>query len=283
MSQKQLYIIDGHALIYRAYFALFKTPMSTAAGRPTGAIFGFANYLLHLLDTYDCSHWVVALDSPVPTFRHEIYNQYKANREAMPDDLRSQMPIIDRLIGAFNIPTVRQPGLEADDLIAGLARRAESQGFEVFIVSKDKDLMQLVGEHIKLLAPEGAGELTVMGPQEVRAKMGVAPESIADLLALTGDSSDNIPGVDGVGPKTAIRILEEAGSVERLLEHPELVTNPKLREKIMGSRDNLMLSRKLVTLHGEANIELSIESLQRAPMHRAECRKLFRKSICTPS
>ena len=127
------------------------------------------------------------------------------------------------------------------------------------------------------LPRRAASELTVMGPQEVREKMGVGPESIADYLALTGDSSDNIPGVQGVGPKTAIKILEEAGSVERLLEHPELVKNPKLREKIMQNRDSLMLSRKLVTLHGEADIELPIESLQRAPMHRAECRKLFRE------
>ena len=277
MSQKRLYIIDGHALIYRAYFALFKTPMSTAAGQPTGAIFGFANYLLRLLAVYDCTYWIVALDSTVPTFRHEMYDQYKANREAMPDDLRSQMPIIDLLIEAFNIPIMRQPGLEADDLIAELAQKAESQGFEVFIVSKDKDLMQLVGEHVKLLAPESGGELTVMGPREVKEKMGVAPESIADYLALVGDSSDNIPGVEGVGPKTAIKILEEAGSVERLLEHPELVTNSKLREKIVKNRENLILSRKLVTLHCEAGIELSIESLHRAPMHRAECRELFRE------
>jgi DNA polymerase-1 len=277
MSQKQLYIIDGHALIYRAYFALIKTPMSTAAGQPTGAIFGFANYLLRLLEFHDCTHWIVALDSPVPTFRHEMYEQYKANREAMPDDLRSQMPLIDRLIEAFNISTMRQPGFEADDLIAGLARRAESQGFEVFIVSKDKDLMQLVGERVKLLAPENGSEFTVMGPQEVKKKMGVPPELIPDYLALSGDSSDNIPGVEGVGPKTAIKILEEVGSVKRLLEHPELVTNSRLREKIVKNRENLVLSRKLVTLNHEAGIELPIESLQRAPMHRAECRELFRE------
>ncbi len=143
--------------------------------------------------------------------------------------------------------------------------------------------MQLVGEHIKLLAPEGAGELTVMGPQEVRAKMGVAPESIADFLALIGDASDNIPGVDGVGPKTAIRILEEAGSVERLLEHPELVTNPKLREKIMGSRDNLMLSRKLVTLHGEADIELRSNRCSARPCTGPSAESSSGNSICTPS
>ncbi len=277
MSQKQLYIIDGHALIYRAYFALFKTPMTSSAGQPTGAVFGFANYLLRLLEAYDCSHWIVALDSPVPTFRHEMYPAYKANREAMPDDLRSQMPVIDRLIEAFNIPVVRQPGLEADDLIAGLARRAEKAGFEVFIISKDKDLMQLVGEHVKLLAPEGAGVLALMDAREVKEKMGVPPESIADYLALTGDASDNIPGISGVGPKTAVKILEEAGSVEQLLLHPELIKNPRLREKILAERDSLIISRKLVALQTDAEIEIPLESLQRMPMRRLECRELFRE------
>jgi DNA polymerase-1 len=277
MSPKQLYIIDGHALIYRAYFALFKTPMTSSAGQPTGAVFGFAGYLLRLLEAYDCSYWVVALDSPTPTFRHEMYAEYKANREAMPDDLRSQMPIIDRLIAAFNIPTVRQEGLEADDLIAGLARRAERDGFEVFVVSRDKDLMQLVGDRVKMLAPENAGALSLFGPAEVKAKMGVPPESVADYLALIGDASDNIPGVQGVGPKTAIKILEEAGTVERLLEHPELVKNPKLRDKLIAERESLILSRKLVALQYDAEVELPLDSMKRVPMDRAECRELFRE------
>ena len=170
----------------------------------------------------------------------------------MPDDLRSQIPLIDRLIEALGIPSLRQPGLEADDLIAGLAHRAAENGFEVFIISKDKDLMQLVGPHIKMLTPENPGELSEMGPREVEAKMGVKPDCIIDYLALVGDASDNVPGVPGVGPKTAIKILEAAGSVDRLLDHPELLKNPKLQQKIMDNRVSLILSKKLVTLKREA-------------------------------
>lgn len=276
-NKKQFYIIDGHALIYRAYYALIKNPLTNSAGLPTGAVYGFANYLLRLLELYDCPYWTIALDSQKPTFRHELFSEYKANREEMPDDLKVQMPLIDRLIEALNIPSVRQDGLEADDLIAALAQRAVRQGFDVFIVSKDKDLMQLVGPHIKMLAPESGGTLELMGEDDVRLKMGIPPEKIVDYLALVGDASDNIPGVPGVGPKTALKILEAAGSVDRLLEKPAILGNPKLEEKIILNRESLVLSKKLATLDYEAEVEASIESLKRAPVHRDSCAELFKE------
>jgi DNA polymerase I len=275
-EKKQLYIIDGHALIYRAYFALLRTPLTNSKGFPTGAVLGFANYMIRLLETYKCHSWVIALDSNKPTFRHEMYAQYKAHREEMPDDLKAQMPVIDKLIEALNIPAVRQEGLEADDLIAGLARRAAGQGYEVFIVSKDKDLMQLVGPRVKMLTPENGGALELMGADEVKAKMGVGPEGIVDYLALLGDASDNIPGVPGVGPKTALKILAAAGSVEKLLEDPAVLKNPKLEEKIALHKEDLVLSKKLATLHFEADVEATLESLRRAPVDGEKCTALFR-------
>ena len=274
---KQLYLIDGHALIYRAYYALIKNPLTNSKGTPTGAVYGFASYLLRLLETYDCPYWAVVLDSDKPTFRHKLFTDYKANREEMPDDLKVQIPLIDRLIEALNIPSIRQEGLEADDLIAVLAHRAAKQGYSVFIVSKDKDLMQLVGTRIKMLTPESGGKLELMGAEEVQAKMGIPPEKIVDYLALVGDASDNIPGVQGVGPKTALKILDAAGSVDRLLESPELLGNPKLEEKIIQNRDALELSKKLATLHLEANVDESIESLKRAPINRENCLGLFKE------
>ena len=223
MDNKQLYLIDGYALIYRAYFALMKNPLTNSSGQPTGAFYGFAGYLLRLLESYDCPYIAVVMDSPKPTFRHRIYEKYKANREEMPEELRSQIPFIRQFIDACNIPTVIQEGLEADDLIAALTLKATDAGFDVFVVTKDKDLMQLVGPRVTMLAPEGSGTLVPFGIDQVREKMGVGPERIMDYLALTGDSSDNIPGVPGVGPKTAVKILEQARSVEKLLADKAIV------------------------------------------------------------
>jgi DNA polymerase I len=276
-DNKQLYLIDGHALIYRAYYALLKNPLTNSKGTPTGAVYGFANYLLRLLDTYNCPYWAVVLDSDKPTFRHELYAEYKANREEMPEDLKVQIPLIDRLIKVLNIPSVRQEGLEADDLIAGLSLRASREGFDVFIVTKDKDLMQLIGPHVKMLTPENGGELGLMGAEDVRLKMGIPPEKIVDYLALVGDASDNIPGVPGVGPKTALKILEAAGSVEALLDNPSVLKNAKLEEKIRQNREALLLSRTLATLEFNAEVDTPIESLARAPIDHSACMALFKE------
>jgi DNA polymerase-1 len=276
-EKKQLYLIDGHALIYRAYYALIRTPLTSAKGIPTGAVFGFANYLLRLIESYNCPYWAIALDSDKPTFRHEMYAQYKANREEMPDDLKTQIPLVRDLIDAMNIPWVKQDGVEADDLIAVLTHRAVEQGFEVYIVSKDKDLMQLVGPRVRMLAPETGGALISMGPDEVKAKMGVGPEGIVDFLSLVGDASDNIPGIPGVGPKTALKILEAAGTVEQLLENPALLKNPKLEQKVADNRDALLMSKKLATLHLDVDAPLDIADLKKRPMLQDKCIALFKE------
>ncbi|KMQ51436.1 DNA polymerase I [Chitinispirillum alkaliphilum] len=277
MSEKCLYLIDGHALIYRAYYALIRNPLTNSRGQPTGALFGFANYLLRLIETYTCPYMAVVMDSSKPTFRHEAYELYKANRSEMPDDLKTQMPMILELIEAFNLPVVKQDGLEADDLIAVLTNKATALGFEVFLVTKDKDLMQLVGPDVKMLAPEGTGIFQVFGPQEVENKLGVKPHQIVDYLALIGDSSDNIPGVPGIGPKNAVKILEKAGSVEKLLESPDILESPRLTGKIEEHRERLTISKMLATLKTDIEAGFELEQLKRKDVNREKCIALFKE------
>ncbi|HMA65508.1 MAG: 5'-3' exonuclease H3TH domain-containing protein, partial [Fibrobacterota bacterium] len=277
MDDKQLYIIDGHALIYRAYYALAKNPLANSKGIPTGAIFGFVNYLIRLIEIYKCPYLTVILDSSVKTFRHEMYEQYKANRNEMPDELKMQIPLIKDVVNAFNIPIIRQDGLEADDLIATLTKKAVDNGFDVFLVTKDKDLMQLIGPHVKMLAPDGSGVLQLFDVKDVVDKMGVPPDKILDYLSLIGDSSDNIPGVPGVGPKTAIKILETAGSVDAILENPDVVGNAKLIQKIKDNIEQLRISKELVTLFYDAELPCTLDDLKRTTPDRMKSMAFFKE------
>jgi DNA polymerase-1 len=276
-SDKKLFLIDGHAIAYRAYFALIKNPLTNARGQPTGAVYGFANYLLRLLTEYKCPYIGVVFDSPEPTFRHELYKEYKANREEMPDDMKSQIPLIMQLVDKLNITRLARPGLEADDIIAHLTKRAEKEGFEVFLVTKDKDLMQLLGPKVHMLAFQSSGDIALLGPNEVKEKLGVPPEQIRDLLALMGDSSDNIPGVPGVGPKTAQKILEKAGTIEKLLKDPACVENEKLQAKIVENREALLLSQKLATLHSDISYDVEFSDLAARPVKKDECIEFFKE------
>lgn len=276
-ENKELYLVDGHALAYRAYYAMLRTPLTNSKGQPTGAVFGFVNYLLRMLQERECPYLAVVFDSGKPSLRKEIYAEYKANRAAMPDEMISQIPLIFRLVECLNIPHFVKDHVEADDIIAYLANKAAGEGFRVFLVTKDKDLMQLVSEKIHLLAPESGGDFTDMGPAQVKEKMGVAPEKMLDLLALMGDSSDNIPGVDGVGPKTAIKILQEAGSVDNLLKDPSCIGNPKLRTKLVENTENIKLSRQLATLNEDVGMEIDCAALKRRNPMLEECRTFFKE------
>jgi len=274
---KELYLIDGHALAYRAYFAFIKNPLTNTKGQPTGAVYGFANYLLRLIEEFNCPYIAVAMDSPVPTFRHKLFDQYKAHRVEMPDELKSQIPLIHNLIQALNIVKIQLDGMEADDIIAHCTQRAVAQGFSVSLVTKDKDLMQLIGPQVRMLAPETGGQLLVFGPEDVKKKMGVFPDQIRDLLALMGDASDNIPGVAGIGPKTAQKVLEKAGTIDALLENPACVENPKLESKIRANREMLLLSKELVTLKFDIGITVDLESLRRNPIDAEACTAFFKE------
>jgi DNA polymerase-1 len=278
MPDKKLFLVDGHAIAYRAYYALIKTPLTNSAGQPTGAVYGFANYLLRLINEYKCPYIAVVFDSEAPTFRHEMYKEYKANREEMPHDMKSQMPLIRKLVDLFNITLLSQPGLEADDIIAHMTRRATQNGFEVFLVTRDKDLMQLIDDSkVRMLSFEGSGRIEVIGANEVREKMGVPPSQIRDLLALMGDSSDNIPGVPGVGQKTAQKILEKAGTIDALLANPTIVENPKLAQKIVENREALILSRDLATLHFDVDYEVPLNECALKEVRKAECVAFFKE------
>jgi len=276
-DEKKLYIVDGHALAYRSYYATIRASMTNSSGVATGALFGFASSLIALLDKYMCAYLTVVFDSPKPTFRHAYYDQYKAHRKPMPDEMVAQMPLIMELVDNLNIPRISIDGLEADDIIANLTKKAKQAGFTVYLVTKDKDLMQLVGADVKMLTPESGGKLIEMGADEVTAKMGVPPEQIRDLLALMGDSSDNIPGLPGVGPKTAIKILLKAGTIDNLLENPSLVENKKLQAKIEENIEILKLSKKLVTLKTDDDIGITLEELKAREIHKDACAAFFNK------
>lgn len=275
MSDKHLYILDGHALAYRAYYAMIRNPLTNSKGQPTSAVYGFANYLIRIIEDYKCSYITVIFDSPKPSFRKEIYEEYKANRKEMPDDMKSQIPLIFDLVDYFNIPYFLKDGMEADDIIAYLSKKAEKEGFKVTLVTKDKDLMQLITDDVRMLAPETGGKFSIFGPKEVEEKMGVPPEKVLDLLTLSGDSSDNIPGLPKVGPKTALKILNKAESIDNLLNNPACVDNKKLQQKVEDGKELLLLSKRLVTLNHNTGLEIDLETLRAKKVNREKCADLF--------
>ncbi|ERP32133.1 DNA polymerase I [Chitinivibrio alkaliphilus] len=274
MPSQDFLILDSHALLFRAYYALIRNPLINSKGVNTSALFGFSRYLLHLMDTFPDAHIAAAFDSPGPTLRKQRYSEYKANRSAVPDELKEQLHRSRELTQALGIPCFHKEGYEADDLINDLAKWGSSQGYTVRIVSKDKDLMQLVTDSIHLFAPGKNYTFDDMGPEQVFEKMGVYPDRIVDLLALMGDSSDNIPGIPGVGPKTAIKLLESCDSVDVLLEDPSRAHTKKIAEKVRTHREELILSLELVQFH-HTGITLTPSKVVRQDPAHGEIQRLF--------
>ncbi|MGH7571472.1 MAG: DNA polymerase I [Gemmatimonadota bacterium] len=265
MSRPALYLIDGYALIYRSYFAFAKNPLRASSGEETGAAYGMASFLVRLLDEREPDYLGVVLDSREPTFRHRQFPDYKATREKMPDDLKAQIPRVQQLFEAFRVPVVEIPGQEADDVIGTLARKGADSGLDVYIVSGDKDFYQLIEEHVKLLNP-GRGGLAAVDEEVVDlakapAKFGVGPDRVIDILGFMGDSSDNIPGVPGVGLKTAQRLVTGWGSMEDVYDHLDEAATPKLRDKLVEHREAALLSKDLVTIRTDLDVELDLEAL----------------------
>ncbi len=246
---KKLYLLDGMALIYRAHFGLIRSPRFTSAGKPTSAVFGVANTLLDIVKRQKPTHLAVAFDTSEPTFRHEKFEAYKANRDKQPEDISEQIPLVDRLMQAMNIPVIRTPGFEADDIIGTLACQAEAAGYQTWMVTPDKDYHQLVTENIFVYKPGRQGnQFEIMGIPEVLEKWQV--ESVAqvvDVLGLMGDSSDNVPGVPGVGPKTAQKLIAQFGSIENLLRNTDQLKG-KQKERIEENHEQALLSKWLVTI-----------------------------------
>jgi DNA polymerase-1 len=258
-----LCLVDGTALVYRSYYAFIRRPLVNSSGENVSAVYGFASSLIKLLDELAPSHMVVAFDRPEPTFRHEAYEDYKATREPMPDELADQLSAIHELVEAFGIRIVEEPGYEADDLIGTLAVAAREQGLRSVIVSGDKDFFQLVDDAITVLDPGKNVEYTTLGVEE---KFGVPPSQVIEVLGLMGDASDNVPGVPGVGKKTAVDLIARFGSVEGVLEHIDEISGAKRKQNLRQNREQAMMSRDLVTIDLAAPVAFNEEELVRPPI-----------------
>lgn len=255
----KLFLLDGSAIFYRSYFAFIRNPLINSKGENTSATFGFLNTVFKIIEDERPEYLAVVFDTKEPTFRHEIYDQYKATREKMPDDMALTIPRMMQALQTLNMPLLEKPGFEADDIIATLAHQYASPDLEVFIVSGDKDLAQLVNDHIKMYKVATPPE--VMGRDEIKNKYGIFPEQVIDWLALMGDTSDNVPGVPSVGQKTAVGLLDSYETMENLYEHVEELTKKNIREKLVENKDLALLSKKLVTLDDEVEIDCTLDDL----------------------
>lgn len=258
---KKLFLIDAYALIYRSYYAFIKNPRINSKGLNTSAILGFVNVLQDVLKTESPTHIAVAFDPSGPTFRHEAFPQYKAQRPATPEDIKLSVPIIKEIISAFNIPILEVPGFEADDVIGTVSKLAEQKGFEVYMLTPDKDYAQLVSEHIYIYRPRHGGGYEILGVSEACAKWQItSTEQIIDYLGLMGDSSDNIPGCPGVGEKTAVKLLADFGSIENLLNHTDELKGA-LKKKVEENVDMINFSKFLATIRLDVPIEFDEDLL----------------------
>jgi len=257
-TQKHVYLIDGSGFIFRAFHAL--PPMTRSDGTPTNAVMGFCNMIIKLIDSTDADHIACIFDYSAKSFRNAIYDQYKAQRPEPPEDLVPQFPLIREAARAFNLPVIEMEGYEADDIIATYTRIATEAGFRVTIVSSDKDLMQLVGKDVVML--DGLKNREI-GIAEVKEKFGVAPDRVIDVQALAGDSVDNVPGVPGIGVKTAAQLIEDYGDLENLLAHAEEIKQPKRRENLIEHADLARISKRLVTLDRDAPVPDGLDTLKR--------------------
>lgn len=255
-KKPSLYIIDGSSYIYRAFYAI--PHLTNSKGFPTNAIYGFARMLLKIIRDEKPDYLAIAFDSKGETFRHKEYAEYKAHRPEMPDELVPQIPYIHKLVEAFNIPILQNEGYEADDLIGSAVREASSKGFDVTIVSGDKDMLQLITPDIRML---DTLKNKTYGEKEVIEKFGVSPDKVVEVIGLMGDASDNIPGVPGIGEKTAIALIKEFGSIENLLNNLEKVSKPSIMEKLKSNSELAILSRRLSVINKDVELNTPVEGL----------------------
>jgi len=277
-NDKKLFLLDGYALIYRAYFAFIKNPRVNSKGLNTSAVFGFTNTLLEVIKKQNPSHIAVVFDTKHPTERHDEYPQYKANREAMPEGLSESLPYIFKLLESLNIQVLSKDGYEADDIIGTIAKSEEKKGFQVYMMTSDKDFAQLVSDNIFMYRPATKWEATsIWGVSEVLEKFQVQKiNQVIDFLAMMGDSADNIPGIPGVGKKTAQKFIKEFGSVEGLLNNLSQIKG-KLKEKIESSRDLALLCKKLVTINTSVPISYNTESMKLIGFNEIKVSELFQE------
>jgi DNA polymerase-1 len=280
MAEK-LFLIDGMAMVYRAYFALISNPLINTKGKNTSAVYGFTNSLIKILEDEKPQHIAVCFDTDKPTFRHAEYADYKATRMEIPTDMPWQITKLKEIIKAFNIPIIEVHGYEADDVIGTLVRQAEKENVQSYMVTPDKDFMQLVTDKTFLYRPSRniygnkISEVEIIDKEGVNRKFGVTPEQVIDVLGLMGDSSDNVPGIKGVGEKTAISLIQQFGSIDNMYKNIDAVTKPKLKENLINNKEAAIMSKRLVTIMCDVPLDIDFHSLVRQEEDRHKLKTLF--------
>ena len=267
----KLVLIDGNSIVNRAFYGV--PDLTNREGLHTNAIYGFLNILLKILDEENPTHLLVAFDVKAPTFRHEMFDEYKGTRKPMPGELREQIPVLKEILSSMNIQMKEQAGIEADDILGTMAKTGEAQGLEVSVVSGDRDLLQLATDKIKVRIPKTKGGKTTVldyNRPQVIEEYGVTPEQIIDLKGLMGDSSDNIPGVPGVGEKTAVKILTLFGTVENAIAHVEEITPNRAKEAVKNNTKLALLSKKLATIKTDCKLGVKLEECRVQEMFTPE-------------
>src|SRR6266480_2173147 len=286
---ERVFLIDSMSHIFRAFYAPMANraaPLSNSKGQVTQAVYIFTNMLRKLISDEQPKYIAAIFESGEKTFRHETFSDYKANRQQMPDDLASQMPYIKRLCEAYNVPTISVPGFEADDVIGALAVQAADQGLQAVIVSNDKDMCQMVRDPLIVCMRQNSQVIKRKEPVPpiewcdeawVEKKFGIPADKVVDLLGLMGDSVDNIPGAPGVGPKGAVQIIQDYGSIDNALEHAEEIKNKRYRESLRDNAELIRTSRELAQIKTDIAIELDLAKLQIEPPNRAAAYELFKE------
>jgi len=269
---RTFYLIDGHSHCYRAFYAL--PPLTAPDGRPTNAVLGFTNILFKIIREQKPDYVAVAFDSREKSFRHDKFEDYKANRKVMPDDLSTQIQIIQQIVQACNIPMIAKPGYEADDIIGTLARQAAAQGIEVYIATSDKDMLQLLNEHVHRF---DASDGSIYDSARLRREKGIEPRQVVDMLALSGDTSDNVPGVEGIGEKTALQLVSEFGDLENVLANIDKVGGKKRKERLQRDADKARLSRELVTIDTDVPLDFTVQDCAARPVDAEKLLSIFRE------
>lgn len=275
IEEKKLILIDGNALLYRSFYAL--PPLTTGEGTPTGGVYGFTRILLKLLREEKPDFLACAFDKGKKTFRHQRWKEYKATRPKTPPTLSQQIPLIKELLTAFKVPVFEEEEYEADDLLATLAKEGEKAGLRVEIFTGDKDILQIVSPFIRIIRfKKGISQREIFDPPKVKEEFGVSPERIADYLALVGDVSDNIPGVPGIGPAGAAKLIQKFGNIEKILANLDKLP-PKLAQKIRENLEQIKLSKKLATVISEVPLRFDLEKLKVGTPDKERLLEIFKK------
>lgn len=278
MSEKKLFLLDGHALVYRAHFAFINRPLINSKGINTSAITGFVRTLWDILNTQKPSHIAVAFDPKGDTVRHHYYPEYKANREAQPEDIRIALPYIRQIVEGFNIPIIMVDTYEADDAIGTIAKQAEKEGFQVYMVTPDKDYAQLVSENIRIYKPSRQGNgIEILTEDDILEKWDIARvDQVIDVLSLQGDSVDNIPGIPGIGPKTAVKLLKKYDNLEGILSSTDELKG-KQKENVINFAEQARLSYKLATILLDVPITFDADTYIVDPINKEALEKIFQE------